>query len=587
MERIDRFKKFADDAKNKTLEIKDKSVSFVKGIYEKIKADKTKRIIATVIITAFILFLGVGTVMYYIAGPAVGYMTSDSTDSLEWAEEYRITGELISQEYNYAAILPFGGNQIFLPFLSMFGYSVEAQIGGLLVFAILFCAATVYLGRGLGLGWFSSAGLSTFVMLLMSSSPKLREIMWEHIFYYNLGILFFCFGFGLAFRIIRDADKIANDRKTLIMTTVRVCVLAVFCTLASTDGLQALVCFTLPLVAGIALYFMFKKDTPIFSKANAGSYTVIAGVGIFSLLGMKLTPYFTGGVEASYANSYSAYSNISDVPSNFLKQIPNWLTLFGVDYMAGDMLDTAESVGNMLKIAVATLLFIIPIVQLVRYKSIKSEALKLLLLGHTAVMAFILFACTFGNIGNANWRLTPLLGTCCIVTFVSLIDFLKNKGVLKRIGVALVACTLLGCYVSFNTIWDMPSNYGEDNSWHALADELEARGLKYGYATFWWANLTKMVMGDGAQVACIDINKNGTIREGHYQSRKDAYGEKDTDRYFVIFNENEYPNISNWINLQKSRGNYVEEFVVESSEYDFRGYKGTKAYVIVVNKNPF
>ena len=572
MERTDRFKKFADNVKSKALGIKSKSISFVKETIEKIKADKVKRIIATVIITAFILFLGVGTVMYYIAGPAVGYMTSDSTDSLEWAEEYRITGELVSKEYNYAAILPFGGNQIFLPFLSIFGYSVEAQIGGLLVFAVLFCASLVYLGRGIGLGWFGSAGLSSFVMLLMSSSPKLREIMWEHIFYYNLGILFFCFGFGLAFRILRDADKITKDKRTLILTTVRICVLMAFCTLASTDGLQALVCFTLPLVAGIALHCMFKKDTPVFSKANAGSYVVVASVGIFSLFGMKLIPHITGGVEAGYANSYSAYSNINDVPSNFLKQIPNWLTLFGVDYKTGDMLDTAESVVNMLKIAVAAILFVIPIVQLIRYKSIKSEALKLLLLGHTAVMAFILFACTFGNIGNANWRLT---------------DFLKNTGILKRIGVSLVACTLLGCLVSFNTVWDMRSNYGAHNSWHVLAEELEERGLKYGYATFWWANLTKMIMGDGAQVACIDINKNGTIRERHYQSRKDAYEDKDTDRYFVIFNENEYPNISNWINLQKSRGSYVEEFVVESSEYDFRGYKGTKAYVIVVNKNPF
>ena len=88
-------------------------------------------------------------------------------------------------------------------------------------------------------------------------------------------------------------------------------------------------------------------------------------------------------------------------------------------------------------------------------------------------------------------------------------------------------------------------------------DEIEARGIKL----------------------YVVIRSDGT---GYY-----AYEDKDTDRYFVIFNENEYPNISNWINLQKSRGSYVEEFVVESSEYDFRGYKGTKAYVIVVNKNPF
>ena len=587
MEKTGNFKERVGDIKNKAIEIKNKAVTFTKETVKKIQADKKKRIIATIIITAFILFLGLGTVMYYIAGPSEGYMTADSTDSLEWAEEYRITGELISEEYNYAAILPFGGNQIFLPFLAIFGYSMNAQIGGLLVFAILMCAALVYLGRGLGFGWFTSAGLSSVVMLLLSSSPKLREIMWEHIFYYNLGILFFCFGFGLLIRILRDADKINEDRKVFIKTAVRMCIFMMFCVLASTDGLQALMCLTLPLLASLVLYCVFKKETPIFSKDNKWHIILFGAIVVSTLVGVALLFAITNGVKAGYANSYSAYSSIHDVMNNLLRQVPNWFTLFGIDYLPGDSLVSKESIINLIKIATAIILFIVPIAQLIRYKKIENKPLKLVLLGHAALMAFLLFACVFGNIGTVNWRLTPLLGTSSIITVVSLFEYLKGKGIMKRMGVLLVACVMLGSFVSFKTVWDMPANYGEKNNWHMVAEELEKRDLKYGYATFWWANLTKMIAGNGVQIANIGIDGNGFIRQEHYQSRKDAYEDRETDRYFVIFNEADYRNARNWINHQKATGTFVEEIVVESGEYKHNFYQGSKSYIIVVNQNPF
>lgn len=574
------------DLKTRAVEIKNKIVSFTRDTVDKIKSDKRKRIIATVCITALILLLGLGTVMYYIAGPAEGYMTADSTDSLEWADEYRITGDLVSKEYNYAAILPFGGNQIFLPFLAMFGYSMAAQIGGLLLFAVLLCASLVFLARSIGLGWFSSAGLASTVMLLMTSSPKLREIMWEHIFYYNLGILFFCVGFGLLMRILRDVDKIKDDQSMFIKTAIRISLLMLFCVLASTDGLQALACLTLPLISSLVLYCIFKKDTPLISKDNKWHAILTGAILASTLVGVALLFIISDGVKAGYANSYSAYSSIHDVMNNLFRQVPNWFTLFGVDYEAGDALVSKESIINLIRIATAIILFVVPVAQLVRYRKIENKALKMVLLGHLGVMTFILFACVFGNIGTVNWRLTPLLGTSSIITFLSLLDFIKNKDVLRRVGVILMATVMLCCFTVFTTVWSMPSNYGEKNNWHKVADELEKRDLKYGYATFWWANLTKMIAGDGVEIANIGINNDGTLRPEHYQSRKNGYDDRDTDRYFVIFNEADYRNATNWINQQKANGTLVEEIVVEGS-YSHSFYNGTKSYIIVVNENPF
>ena len=92
---------------------------------------------------------GLFLILYYIIGPAEGYMTSDCTDSLRWAQATLESGKLISDSFDYAAILPFGGNLLFLPFVAMFGYSTTAQICGLVVFALLFAAALYYLVRGM------------------------------------------------------------------------------------------------------------------------------------------------------------------------------------------------------------------------------------------------------------------------------------------------------------------------------------------------------------------------------------------------------------------------------------------------------
>ena len=164
---------------------------------EKLKNNpQLRRVLGTVVLPLLVLGLGAVLTLYYILGPAEGYMTSDCTDSLRWAQATFESGRLISDNFYYAAILPFGGNIIFLPFIAIFGYSMTAQLCGLALFALLFIAALYYLATGLGYSRLTSAAMVSVTLMIMSSSAKLREIMWEHIFYYNLGLLFFCFGFG-------------------------------------------------------------------------------------------------------------------------------------------------------------------------------------------------------------------------------------------------------------------------------------------------------------------------------------------------------------------------------------------------------
>lgn len=161
------------------------------------KALDIKKILYSYILPVLLVVLSFGTILYYIIGPMKGYMTSDCTDSLRWGYETYKSGKLINNEFYYAAVQPFGGNLFFLPFVAIFGYTLNAQIWGLSFFLVILYLSLYYFFRSLKVSRNMSLVFNTIFIFIMAASPKLREIVFEHIFYYNLGILFFLLGFGI------------------------------------------------------------------------------------------------------------------------------------------------------------------------------------------------------------------------------------------------------------------------------------------------------------------------------------------------------------------------------------------------------
>lgn len=549
--------------------------------------EKLWSILRNVVLPLAILGVGVGTVLYYIIGPSAGYMTSDCTDSLRWSMATFESGKLISDEFYYAAILPFGGNLIFLPFIAMFGYSLTAQIWGLCFFALALAAALYYMASGFGFDRIRSSALVSIVFLIMSASPKLREIMWEHIFYYNLGILFFCLGFGLACRIIREGGICFDPKAGRPMDWVRLGILLVFSVIAATDGLQALICFTLPLFCGIFAERFLDSSEKLFSKRNLLTVAFIGAVVIASGIGFISIDKVSGGVTAAYADAYSTWSGSGSWVNNFLGFFPNWFTLLGVSVVQGDPLASMDSLPDMLFILGGIVLLVAPIVLLCFYKKIESAAIRAVLIGHFAVSAFILFAVTFGKLGGANWRLTPMLGTSCIVTAVAAFEFIRLKGIIARIGALLLALLLVMAFVPAAEIAEMPADYGRDNSWHTAARVLKEHDLKYGYANFWWAEIITMLSDGEVEVANIAEGKTTPVKYP-YQLNHNSFEDKEgVDRYFLLLTESENKNMSSYITVYREMGKIVEEFTVESEPYNLRGYTGKLLYVYVFSENIF
>jgi len=604
--------------------------------------------VLNIILPLLILAVGLGAVLYYILGASKYYMTSDSVDSLYWAQASFESGKLISSNFNYAAILPFGGNLLFYPFIAAFGFGIKAQLAGLAVFAVVLAAAMYYMATGIGLGRYASAGLVSVTFLIMSSSAKLREIMWEHVFYYNLGILFFCIGIGLISRILsykhdesRDISSKNSKNKRLgiliftvatlvsivaallgtssvisfyiVLATIvlaamiyiitvkllkkdvkyaaqmlRIGALALFSVLAATDGLQTLICFSLPVFAGIFLERFFDTETPIISRKNICSFAVSLIVLAFSGLGFVLIDHISGGITAGYADAYSSYSQTSKWSDNFLGFFENWFSLAGASTNGGEAFVSADSIITMLRIAGAIILLVFPIIMLFFYKKIRSRMIKITLFAHFAVSAFILFAVTFGQLGGADWRLTPMLGTSVITAFVCAVELIRQrKGLAIRIGTCLLCLLILLSASSALVIKNVSSDSDENIAWHIAADELKARGLKYGYANFWFSGIITMISDNEVQISSIYENSEEPIAY-EYQSSKTAFDDKeDAESYFLLLTEEENKKMTKWILVKWQETAIKDAFMIETPGYNERGHVGKILYVYVFDENLF
>ena len=137
-----------------------------------------------------ILCFAVIVVGYYIFGPAKGCYHSDTTDTILWAQATLESKSFFNEDFCYACILPFGGHLIMLPYVAMFGVSVAAQSWGMFTFFLIFVISLFGMLKKVGMNFIWTCLTTAFTILLVSGSTKLREIFWDHVIYYSLGLLF-------------------------------------------------------------------------------------------------------------------------------------------------------------------------------------------------------------------------------------------------------------------------------------------------------------------------------------------------------------------------------------------------------------
>lgn len=489
-------------------------------------------------ISAAFALLGVFTVLYYIFGPGIGYIHSDCTDTILWAQASYDSGKWISPSFYYAAQLPFGGNLLMLPLIPFFGVSITTHSLGMTLFLLLFTASIFLACRAAGLSLayrFDCIGLT---LLVISSSEKMWEIFWGHVIYYSLGAMFLFFGFA----ILISLERRYREKK---LTWYALALAGLYFMCVTLDGGQMLILVTVPLFAGFFLERFFDAESPINCKENKAFGILAALLAVASLLGLIWLFGILQAHTAGYADAYSVWSVMNDWPQHLL-DLPNaWFKLFGLEITERKPMFSIVSVGYLLRLVSAIVIAILPIGLLIRYKHIKDRPLKIFLWSHLVLTAAIVFAFIFGLLYTANWRLSPIIASGLLLLVFTLYYEIRKRSIAQRLIVLVTVPLALTALLNSAVILGKGFYYNRDKAIYQVADFLEQNDLTYGYASFWNSQLITLYTGEKVKARNVSFNDAGIQHEA-YQTDTSWFGpQKGVDRYFVLMSTSEYKTFRN------------------------------------------
>jgi len=530
--------------------------------------------VAVLALSIIFAALALWQIIYYTTGPAEGYFHSDCTDSLYWAEAAAESGTVFNPEYYYAALLPFSAQIWLVPLIHIFGVTMTAHVIGMVIFAVLFFAAIIFFCRSMEWSWSFSLFTSGATVLLLSSSDKMREIMWGHVIYYSLGLIILFTGMGLMLRMCRSFK---NGKK--IRAWIYAALFFLFMMFGATNGSQCIAIYTLPMLGAIVAEAIFNSKEKLISKHNKYNWLALLLLCVATVVGLYILGIWKGDLIAGYADAYSMLDKVSGWMNNLLKFPESYLSLYGVNIADGTALNGEGTIDMLIKLAASVIMLVLPVVLIIYYKKIEDRPTKLVLWIHLVVSAVIMVGFVCGRLSAGNWRLIPLVGTSIIASIAAIrFMFLSEEYKLswRRTGALLLLFPLLCSLVNFKEIKEMPKDYGHDNAHHKLVEFLEKEGLEYGYAEFWTAQASTVISDSKVKIRPITISSADGIDPYRYQSNENWFtDQKGVEKYFVVLSAYEYNLILN-----------TDEWIILTSN-NFVAQHNCAGYIIVVfNDNP-
>lgn len=557
----------------------------------KILAFFKKHWISTLSVVLAILSLGI--CLYYIVCLSKGDFHSDCTDSLYWANATVESGKVFDENFRYAAMLPFSASLWFIPIIKLFGVTMRAQIIGMSVFLVLFTTAIWFMCRSMNWSVRATCSMISALLLILSGSEKLREIMWGHVIYYSLALLIICVGTGLVFRFEKHFAGLvssAKKKKSIAGAVIFGALTALLFAGNATNGFQMIAIATVPVLAGIFAERFFDGRQKLFSSSSIPAAVMILTVIVSTLCGLVILKLLKGEKAAGYTSVYSMFSGISDWYGNFTKLFSQFPELIGISIKKSDRMISKEAIVYLIRLAGMLVITVIPLVGLFGYKKLHDKGTRFVLWVHLSLTAVILFGYICGRISNANWRLTPIIGSSVMATVAIFREWLdgifpkkstdeaennekcSEKRVCFRLGVILSAVIVMFGAVNFNEIRKMPRDY--EHPLEAVANDLEAHGLEYGYATFWRSQALTMLSDSKVRVRETLVKSDGVITDYYQSSRLWYEDQPGIDKYFIMLSDDELNTVGDSEYWQE----ITEKYLIEN--FETRGYN-----VFVFNRN--
>ena len=517
-------------------------------------------------VLALLAVLSVGIVIRYIAGPMEGYLHSDYTDTIYWAQASFESGTVFNPDFKYAALLPFSANLWFIPLIAVFGVTMKAHVIGMIIFLLLFVGAIYFMCRSFdwSIPWTAVSVIA--MVLLLSGSNKLREIMWGHVIYYSLALLLVFFGVGFIARI----DKLNFGKN--IKTVLAFIGIAVFFAGVATDGFQIIALVTLPCLGALFMEYICDGSNKLLSSKAVKIYSICGVILVATLVGLKLLDVFKGNLTADYANTYSNLAPIDQWMDNLLGFPKKYFSLMGVTHTGSTPIFEIDTIMILIRMVAAIACLILPVILLFNYKKISDKGIRLILWMHIIVSAATMFGFVCGYLSGGsttNWRITTMAGTGVMASVATVKFFMERARAAKelvgaRVMALVMSVMMLGSAVNFKTMADMPMDYGRDNILHQLTEVLEENDLEYGYATFWRSQAITLLSDSRVKTRMILVGDFKGVYTDFYQSCYSWYEDvPGVDRYFVLLTEAEddaaYVNIE-WYEFKKENKHEIIQY---------------------------
>lgn len=467
---------------------------------------------------ALLLFLGaLILVYYYLRNTANRFITSDSVDSLLWAQASLEDARLVSRSFDYATLLPLGGHLLMMPFVALYGLSPLSQSYGMMAFFLLFTASVVFCLRSFGWRYTAVLTATAFVLLMTLIAPITRMLLYHHILYYSQGLAYLMVGLGLLTRMTRRYERGQPAKAALCLA-----LLAPWMLLTAVNGEMTLAIFSIPLMGAYLLERMLSRPEGRPNvRQTEKPLTVFLTLGAGVAAGFAVRLWLIRGIDTEYADGITSLAAFSDWQEHLANLPQFWMSLVTGQSEQVKIL-SATGIITVLQLMAGLVLAAVPVIALVRYRTLTERWERLLVLAHWVTAGVILFLYVFARYGEAPWRLLPVFLTSLLVTFAWLKRWLTGARLPQKRIAALLALLL-----ATNAAWSglfiikLPSSIFLANA-YGLVEFLESNGLTDGYATYWNASGPTVYACERVRIRPILFEKGGVVPQ-RYQSNRNWY----------------------------------------------------------------
>ncbi len=524
----------------------------------------------------YLLFgFGIITVFYYIWSPLfTAEFHSDTAEMLLWAQQIVEKNTLISPDFSYSYVIPFGGQLILAPFVKLFGVRIISLRIGMSIIAILFFLAFYLFFHEL-FGHKHAFLPSGILILMLCGTKSLRELFWAHTVFYSLSVFYGMTALVLAKKLmINELTK----RKEII-GFISIFILSV---LACTTGAPMLIYFAFPLCGSVIIVLLMsysdktpKDNNKLVRKGSKTLVLLLAGV----ILGFLLSFTFSGDPQDNYSDYYTVLSRANEWAENTSLFPSRWISLF--TELNEEPVSLTSPDGIRMSFFILSALFVL-VTDFLSLFFVKRLCLleRLIVAYHWLLSLLLLFFFCFGTISNYERRLIPIFVSGIITEFIMIRYLFQCDDLIRKMNAGLLSISLvLAAFVDGISMFIMvPDNslWYEDGS---IMQTLDQNGLTNGYSTdFWFANSITVMTGEKIRVREVTVDEDGYLIQKKNQTDKKWYQEDpNRSKTFLICQEwfvQDHPEY-----FEKADEVYRSEFTHPVSK-KYLGY-----YILIYNKD--